>query len=100
MPELGKQQSLRLSIAVAAGTGIGTITNDWSLVRWLRIKPIAETDSFDVSIKDADGIIMFSRVGQIGTLAERIEMSLGIMRTITIINATQDGTYNCRLDMH
>ena len=96
----GREQSLPLSIAIASGTGTGTLSKVWTICRWIRVIPIAETDSFDVTIKDSDGYIMFTRTGQIGTLAERIEMSCGIMATILIANTTQDGTYRVRLDLH
>jgi hypothetical protein len=43
---------------------------------------------------------MLKRTGHVGTFAEKVEMSLGIMGTISIANATQDGTYQVRLDMH
>lgn len=94
------EQSLPLNITVSSGSGTGTITNKWEICRWIRIKPIAETDTYNVVISDADGVIMLSRTSQLGTLSERVEMSLGIMRTITITGATQDGTYVCKFDLH
>ena len=97
---MGREQSLKLSVSVSSGSGTGTLTNSWDLVRWLRVVPIAESDSFDLTIKDGDGHIMLSRTGQVGTLSEQIEMSLGIMKTVAIANATQDGTYTVKLDMH
>lgn len=96
----GSQQSIKGTVTVSSGGGALTITNTWLNARWIRIKPIAETDSFDVTVADADGMIMFTRTGQIGTLSERLEMSLGIMRTVTIANATQDGTYTVKFDTH
>src|SRR5438128_2662549 len=97
---VGREQSIALAIVVVGATGTGTFTNVWALARWIRVQPIAETDTYSLTIKDADGIIMLSRSGQVGTYSEKLDMSLGIMRTITIASATQDGTYQCRLDMH
>jgi len=96
----GPQKSLRGAITVSSGSGSLTLTNEWINVRWVRVQPVAESDSFDVTISDADGIIMMNRTGQTGTLSEKLEMSLGIMRTIAIANATQDGTYQVRFDAH
>lgn len=97
---IGREQSVPLAIVVSSGSGTGTLTKMWTLVRWLRVIPVAESDTYDVSIKDAEGLIMFNRTSQTGTLAERIEMSLGIMNSIVIANATQDGGYRIRLDLH
>lgn len=97
---VGREQVIPLGIVISSATGTGTFSNVWALARWVRIKPIAETDTYDITIKDGEGIIMLSRTGQLGTFSEQLNMSLGIMRTITIANATQDGTYQCRLDMH
>lgn len=96
----GKEQSLKLSISIAGGTGTGTVTNSWDLIRWIRIIPVAETDSYDVTLKDGDGHIMVKRTGQTGTLSENLELSLGILKTILIENATQAGAYTAKLDLH
>lgn len=97
---IGKEQSKVLNITVSSGTGTGTVTNQWDICRWLRIKPIAETDTFNLTVKDAGGMIMLVRTSVLGTFSERIEMSLGIIRTVLIESATQDGTYVCKFDMH
>lgn len=100
MAQPGKEQSRRLNIAISSNTGTGTATQEWTLSRWIRVIPVAETDSYDVTLKDADGHIMLYRTGQIGTLSENIEMSLGILKTVLIANATQDGTYVIKFDLH
>lgn len=100
MANEGSQQSIKGSITVAGGTGTLTLTPIWQNARWVRVQPVAETDTFDVTIKDGDGIIMAKRTGQLGTWSEKLEMSLGIMKTILIENAVQDGTYAARLDPH
>lgn len=97
---MGREASIRLNITVSSGTGTGTITNTWEKVNWLRVVPIAESDTFDVTIKDGDGYIMLKRTGQTGTFSEQVEMSLGIMKTILIENAAQDGTFVCKFDFH
>lgn len=97
---VGREQSLQLPIVVSSGSGTGTVTNVWAIIRWLRVVPINETDTYDITIKDADGLIMLYRTSQLGTFSERIEMSLGIIRTINIANASIDGTYQCRFDLH
>jgi hypothetical protein len=97
---MGREQVARLAITVSSGSGTGNCTAAWDLIRWLRIKPIAETDSFDLTIADREGILMLKRTAQVGTFAEKVEMSLGIMGSIAIANATQDGTYQVRFDMH
>lgn len=100
MADTGREQVKRLPITVSSNTGTGTVTNQWDIARWIRIKPVAETDSFDVTFKDADGDIMVKRTGQVGTLSENLSLSLGILRTVLIENATQDGTYVCKFDLH
>lgn len=94
------QEVKKLLIAISSGAGIGTLTSSWTLARWIRIHPIAETDSFDITFKDGEGAIMLQRTTQVGTFAERLEMSLGILRTIEIANATQDGSYVVHFDCH
>lgn len=100
MAEPGPQQSLALSITVSGGAGVGTITSYWAIARWVRVCPINETDTYDLTIKDADGKIMVVRTSQLGTMSERLEISMGIMRTITIANATADGTYVVKFDLN
>lgn len=96
----GKEQVRRLGITVSSGAGTGTLTSEWTLARWIRIIPIAETDSYDVTFKDGDGHIMALRTGVTGTMSENLEMSLGILKTVVIANATQDGTYVAKFDLH
>jgi hypothetical protein len=100
MSEPGKEQSLRLNIVVSSGAGIGTATNQWDLCRWFRIIPPSESAGYDFAIKDGDGHLMLDRSGQTGTYSERIEMSLGIIRTIEISGASEDGTYIAKFDMN
>jgi|GEM_PF-3259148 len=96
----GKQQVRRLDITVSSGTGTGTLTNEWTIARWIRVHPIAETDTFDVTFKDANGDVMVKRTGNTGTVSEMLELSLGILRTVLIESASQDGTYRVNFDLH
>lgn len=100
MAQEGPQKSLRLAIAVSSGSGSGTLTNEWSSARWVRVIPVNETDTYDMTIKDADGNIMVKRTTQLGTFSEKLEMSLGIMKTVSIANATADGTYVAKFDLN
>lgn len=97
---IGREQVVPLNIAVSSGTGTGTLTKMWTLVRWIRVCPISETDTYDFTIKDAEGLIMVKRTSQLGTFSEKLDMSLGIMQTFLIENASADGTFKCRLDLH
>jgi hypothetical protein len=96
----GSQQSIRGQITVSSGAGSLALTPLWQNARWVRIKPVNESDTWDMTIADGDGIIMVSRTGLTGTFAERLEISLGIAKTITIANGLVDGTYQVRLDPH
>lgn len=100
MANEGSQQVIKGAITISGGSGVLTLTNIWLNARWIRIKPVAETDTYTVVGADAEGIIMFSRTSQLGTLSEKLEMSLGVLRTITVSSAAQDGTYQVRFDPH
>lgn len=100
MASEGSQQSIKGAITISSGAGSLALTPTWLSARWVRVKPISESDTYDLTISDGDGIIMVSRTGQIGTLAERLELSLGIAKTVQIANASQDGTYQVRFDPH
>lgn len=100
MANEGSERSIRGSITVSSGSGTLNITPIWLNARWVRIKPVAESDTYDVTISDGDGIIIATRTGQTGTMSEQLEISLGIAKTIAIANAAQDGTYQVRLDPH
>lgn len=97
---MGREQSLKLAITVTSGAGTGTVINAWDVCYWLRVHPVSESDTFTLQIKDAGGYLMLSRTSQVGSFSERIEMSLGIMRTIEISSASADGQYLCHFDMH
>jgi hypothetical protein len=96
----GKQAVYELPVVISSNTGTGTIAPEWTISRWVRVVPVAETDSFDVTIKDGKGYIMVKRTGQVGTMSEMLELSLGIAKTILIESATQDGTYRVLFDLH
>lgn len=100
MANEGAERSIRGSITISSGSGTLTLTPIWINARWVRIKPVAETDTYNVEIKDGDDILMVSRTSQLGTLSEQLEISLGIAKTISITSAVQDGTYQVRLDPH
>ena len=97
---MGREQSLKLNITISGGSGTGTLTPTWDVARWIRCVPVAESDSYNITIKDGSGYIMASRTGQIGTLSEHLDLSLGIMKTVEIASAAQDGTYVFILDCH
>lgn len=96
----GKQQVRRLNITVSSGAGSGTITNEWTLARWIRVHPVSEANTYNLTIKDANGDVMVTRTGNTGTVSEQFDMSLGIIRTVEIASASQDGTYRCNFDLH
>lgn len=98
---IGKEQSKRLNIVVTSGSGMGTVTNSWDIARRIRIIPPSESTTYDCTIKDADGHIIFDNPETLtGTLSMLNEMSLGIVSTVTIANASGDGTFIAKFDMH
>lgn len=97
---VGKEASRVLNITVSSGTGTGTLTPEWSLARWVRVIPVAESDTYDVTLKDGDGDIISKFTGQTGTFSYNAEMSLGILKTVLIESAAQDGTYKAKFDLH
>ena len=100
MANEGSERSIQGSITVSGGAGTLNLTPVWLNARWVRVQPVAESDTYDLTIKDADGILIVSRTSQLGTMAEQLEISLGIAKSISIANAAQDGTYKVRLDPH
>lgn len=96
----GKQQVKLLSITVSGGAGTGTVTSEWALARWVRVIPTTESDTYDVSFKDADGDLIGSYTGQTGTFSAQLNLSLGILRTVAIANSSSTGTYKTKFDMH
>lgn len=100
MSSPGKEASRKLTITISSATGTGSITPEWAVAKWIRVVPVAETDSFDCTIKDGYGYIIMKRTGQIGTLSEMLELSLGIVKTVLIENASQDGSYIFLADLH
>lgn len=97
---MGREQSLKLAITVSSGSGTGTVISTWDTCYWLRVHPVGESDTYTLQVKDADGFLMLSRTSQLGTFSEKIEMSLGIMRTIAISSASADGQFLCHFDLH
>lgn len=96
----GKEQSRELLITVSGGAGTGTLSNEWAKSDWVRVVPVAETDTYDVTFKDAKGRIIVVRTSQTGTMSEQLQLSLGIVSTVVIANASSAGTYTCLFDMH
>lgn len=96
----GKQQSRVLNITVSSASGSGAINGDWDICRRIRVVPVNETTSYDVSITDADGDKIFERLGMRGTLSEIQYLSMAIAATVSISNSSDDGTYKVKFDLH
>ena len=97
---VGKEAVRVLKITIASGTGTGAVASQWDIARWIRVIPVAETDTFDLTLKDGDSHIMGKYTGNLGTFSSKLEMSLGILKTVLIENALQDGTYTVKFDLH
>lgn len=97
---MGREQSLKLAITVSSGSGTGTVTKAWDKIFWLRVIPVTESDTYTLTLLDADGYIIVKRTNQVGTFSERLEISLGILNSISITSASGDGQYNVRMDMN
>lgn len=96
----GREQVRLLSVTISSGTGTASVVPIWALARWIRVIPVAETDTYDVTFKDGDGDIMGKYTGQTGTFSQQLDFSLGILKTVLIQNAAQDGTYKVKFDLH
>lgn len=96
----GREQSLRLTVAVSSGSGSGNIAQTWDICRRLRVIPPSETATFTVTVKDGNGYLVFQRSDWVGSFSEVQELSLGISRTVEISGATGDGNYIFCFDMH
>lgn len=96
----GKEQSKRLNIVVSSGTGTGNLTPTWDIARWIRVIPVSESDTYNLTIKDGNGFLVVTRTAQTGTLSENLELSLGIIKTVEISSASQDGQYSFIADLH
>jgi hypothetical protein len=96
----GKEQVKRLAITVSSGSGSGTVTNQWDICRRWRLIPPSEAAIYTVTLKDADGHMIAKRTQTTGTLSEIDEISLGIVRTVEITSASEDGSYIAKFDMH
>jgi hypothetical protein len=103
---IGREKSVSLAITVSSGSGTGQFTNSWDHVNRIRIVPIAETDTYKCSIKDANGRIIVGTnlngktTAWTGTFPVRGPYSLGILKTVEITNASSNGTYYAILDFH
>lgn len=96
---VGKEQVKVLNIDVTSGDGAGTVTNHWDIARWIRVIPISETSIYDLTFKDGEGDLILMR-SCVGTFSEKVEYSMGILRTVLIENASEDGTYKVKFDLH
>ncbi len=100
MTQYGREQVRLLNITVSSGSGTGTISPIWTHANWVRVIPPTEVTSYDVTFLDGDGDIMVKRTGQVGTMAEMLELSLGTLNSVQIANSTVDGTFKLKLDCH
>ena len=96
----GIEASREIPITVSSGSGTGTLTKAWDLSRWFRVIPPAESNTYDVDIKDSSGHLMLKRTSQLGTMSELVDISLGIAATVNIANGSADGTYTAKFDLH
>ncbi len=96
----GKEAVRQLNITVSSGTGTGSVAAQWDLARWIRVVPVSETDTYDVTFKDGQGYIMGKYTANAGTFSSKLEMSLGILKTVLIESASADGTYKVLFDLH
>lgn len=96
----GREEQRNLPIVVSSGSGSGNIAQSWDICRRIRVIPPSETDSFDITVLDGANTLVWKRAGWVGSLSEVQELSLGICKTISIANASSDGTYTVKFDMH
>lgn len=96
----GREQSLKLSVAVSSGSGTGSIAQTWDICRRLRVIPPSENATYTVTVYDGNSYMVFRRDDWQGTFSEVQELSLGICRSVAISEATEDGNYVFCFDMH
>lgn len=99
----GREEVKTLSISVTAGAGVcgtGTLTPVWSVARWVRIIPTSESDTYGVKFLDGDGDMVIYRTSLTGTFSEQLEISLGTVRSVQILDSSSTGTYKVKFDMN
>ena len=95
-----------LAITTIGGTGSAVITNlassiGWAYIRLLAIKTPGGNPTYDIELTDADSFGLFGATGLKGKTSLATEIILcqptSDNHTVTISNATVDGTYTIRL---
>lgn len=90
---------IKLTMVTSGGTGELVLTQQWDIATWVRVIPPAENVVYDLELEDADGHLMVLRTGITGTYSEKLQISLATLNTVSIANATQDGTFTIKFDL-
>ena len=91
------------TITVSSGTGTLDLTNFRPLtytggyLEQILIKAVQNDTEFDVAITDSDDYSVFDKDGCIGKVNDVTRIPVKGVYTVTISNASKDGTFNIKL---
>lgn len=79
--------------SLAVNTGIPVM----GICRQIIVKPTTATTQYDFKITSPQSVVVYERIGEVGTLAEINDLPLLGTYTLTISNATNDEAFEIYL---
>lgn len=61
------------------------------------VQPTTESTTYDFSITDPTGAVIFARTSEIGTLSEFVTIPLTGIYTMSVENSTVDEAFTCQM---
>lgn len=86
-----------LTITVAGGTGSEVVHFKHEVLKQIIVVPPSDAAAYDISITNPRNIGKFDELDAEGTLNESVDLLVRDTHTITISNASANGTYTVSL---
>ena len=87
----------KLILTASSGDSSDNTNPIRGLCRHIIIKPETETTQYDFSITNSDGIIIYERTSELGTLTELTTIPVRGIYTLSIESATVDEDFEVQL---
>lgn len=90
----------KVSLTTVLGAASGNTQNLNGIVYEILVKPTTSTTTYDITLTDSSGVVIFEQLSETGTLNEVNMLPVWGVYTISLANATANEAFLVKLMMH